>query len=156
MRVHKRQYKNTCVECNKEYLAVQKRFKFCSSTCAHRNTYTNNMLDYKWRLSKLLALAKNRAKEKHLSFDLTHDYLVELWESNLGCCAVTGRLFNLEPSDIGLVNKNAPSIDRIEPKKGYTKENVRIIVYMLNCAIGEYGLDELRNLANDLNSGVAY
>jgi hypothetical protein len=114
------------------------------------------MLDYKWRLSKLLALAKNRAKEKHLNFDLTHDYLVELWEFNLASCAVTGRLFDLEPSNVGLVNKNAPSIDRIEPKKGYVKGNVRIIVYMLNCAIGEYGLDELRNLAKDLNSGVAY
>ncbi len=108
------------------------------------------MLDYKWRLAKLLAMAKNRAKEKEVPFNLTHEYLIQLWEENLGCCAVTGRLFDLEPSIKHTVNLNAPSIDRIVPSKGYTIDNVRLVVYVLNCAMGEYGLDELRKLSKDL------
>jgi len=150
MRTHKRQYHNICEECGNPFLAVQKRFKFCSNTCNHRNGYKLRMLDYKWRLSKLLAMAKNRAAEKNVPFDLTHEYLIQLWDENLGCCAVTGRLFDLEKSTEHSVNINAPSIDRIVPSKGYTKGNVRLVVYILNCAMGEYGLDELRNLAKDL------
>ena len=95
-------------------------------------------------------MAKNRAAEKNVPFDLTHEYLIQLWDENLGCCAVTGRLFDLEKSTEHSVNINAPSIDRIVPSKGYTKGNVRLVVYILNCAMGEYGLDELRNLAKDL------
>ena len=101
-------------------------------------------------------MAKNRAKEKSVSFNLTHEHLIELWETNLGCCAVTGRVLELQQSDKGSVHMNAPSLDRIEPKKGYVQGNVRIVTYMLNMAMGEYGLDELRKLAKDLQGGVAY
>ena len=108
------------------------------------------MLDSKWRLSKLLAMAKNRAKEKDVPFNLTHEHLIKLWDENLGCCAVTGREFDLTQSTKYSVNINAPSLDRIIPSQGYTVGNVRLVVYILNCAMGEYGLNELRNLAKDL------
>ena len=150
MNTRKKQYTNTCVECNKEYKAVQQRYKFCSTTCAHKNNYNARMLDYKWRLSKLLAMAKNRAQEKSVSFNLTHGHLTTLWDENLGCCAVTGREFDLTQSTKYSVNINAPSLDRIVPSQGYTVGNVRLVVYILNCAMGEYGLNELRNLAKDL------
>lgn len=150
MKTRKKQYANTCIECNKEYQAVQQRYKFCSTVCAHKHNYNARMLDYKWRLSKLLAMAKNRAQEKSVPFNLTHEHLIELWDENLGCCAVTGRDFDLMQSTKHSVNINAPSLDRIIPSKGYTVGNVRLVVYILNCAMGEYGLDELRNLAKDL------
>ena len=150
MRKHKKQYANICLYCNKDFLAVQKRFKFCSPICAQKETYIQNMLDPEWRVSKLLALAKNRAKEKEVPFNLTKEYLLSLWNDNLGCCAVTGRLFELESSTKGTVNKNAPSLDRIIPQLGYVQGNVRFVVYILNCAMGEYGLEELRKLAIDI------
>ena len=150
MKTRKKQYDNICVECSSEYKAVQKRYKFCSNVCAYRNNYNMRMLDFKWRLSKLLAMAKNRAQEKSVSFNLTHEHLVELWNENLGCCAVTGREFDLTQPTKYSVNINAPSLDRIIPSQGYVVGNVRLVVYILNCAMGEYGLNELRNLAKDL------
>ena len=52
----------------------------------------------------------------------------------------------------------APSLDRIIPEKGYVKGNVRIIVYQLNVALSEFGLEQFNNFINlyITNSDVVY
>lgn len=54
---------------------------------------------------------------------------------------MTGITFVLAPVDQkpGPSNPYAPSIDRINPGKGYTKENCRVIVMALNAAMGCWG-----------------
>lgn len=119
--------------------------------CSSYSEFRRNMSDYKWRLKKLLGAAKFRSKDKKLSFDITHEHLIELWENNNGKCVVTGRSFDLTSSGVkGQVNPNAPSIDKIIPANGYVIGNVRLITYHANISISEFGLDMLKELAKDI------
>lgn len=117
------------------------------------------MLKPEWRLAKLMAMAKNRAKSKPIDFDLTLDHLLDLWESNGGCCELTGIPFVLGRSDKGVVHPYAPSIDRIEPSRGYTLGNVRLVVYQMNVALSEFGQGQFEELIKHYtahNHGVSY
>lgn len=108
------------------------------------------MNDYKWRLNKLVAMAKNRAKTQNLDFNIDTDYVINLWESQDGCCSISGLNFNLTPPTTVSCNYNAPSIDKINPKLGYIKGNIRLICYQINMAIGEYGEDRLYEMCKQI------
>lgn len=140
----------SCKECGELFKATANS-KYCSTLCLQRNEYTANMLKPEWRVNKLLAGAKNRAKSKNLPFDLTLDYLMGLWDSCEGSCVISKRTFDL--SSYGKkrqVNPNAPSIDRIIPEKGYIKGNVRLVTYHVNVALSEFGEEVLISLSKDI------
>lgn len=89
------------------------------------------------RITKLLSSAKRRAKDNNLDFDINLDYLLELWT---GHCEVSGVEFEYHKTD-KRVNKNAPSLDRIDSDFGYIQGNVRFVTWHVNCAISEYGYE---------------
>lgn len=126
--------------------------------CKEHKTYAEflkKMENHKWRLGKLLASAKNRSKTKKLKFNIDIEYVLELWEENLGCCALTGQPFDLTSwGEKGQVNPQAPSIDRIIPKKGYTKGNIRLITYHMNISLSDFGTEEFERLAKAYLGGV--
>src|ERR1700730_5062047 len=75
--------------------------------------------------------AHSRAKKRNLEFDLSWEWV--LAELNRGTCAVTGIPFDLNGgpgSDVH--NKFAPTIDRIDPDRGYTKDNCQVVIYAYN------------------------
>ena len=147
-----KKYEKICNHCGQEFIGVSKA-KFCSNSCLHKDEYKIKSLEYKWRLGKLLAAAKNRATTKELLFNLDLPYLINLWEVNDGCCEVTGQPFDLEPwGNKGQVSPQAPSIDRIIPKLGYVKGNVRIITYHLNVALSDFGINEFEKLITSYRS----
>jgi hypothetical protein len=111
------------------------------------------MLDYKWRMGKLLAAAKYRAKKKDLPIDINKSHLVRLWEKQDGKCAFSGRPLVLQ-SGAGRVHPDSPSLDRIVPELGYIKGNVRIVTYHVNVCLSEFGDEALLELARTL-TGVA-
>lgn len=119
--------------------------------CRKSREYKKNMHSYSWRLNKLLAAAK-----KSLPFDLDLDYLINLWHNSKGACEITHWKFDLGAyGDKGQVNPRAPSIDRITPAKGYTKDNVRLVCYHVNVALSEYGDEHLKVLAKAIIEGEA-
>lgn len=130
-----------CFHCKETYYGKGKS-KYCSRLCSEHYQYEASMLKVDWRLNRLLYMAKNRSKSKELDFDLDLEYLIELWEKNQGCCAVSKIPFELGRSEKGKVHPYAPSIDRIIPAKGYIKGNVRIVVYQLNISLSEFGLEQ--------------
>lgn len=136
--VHKIRDK-ACRNCGADYKAYG-RSVYCSHKCNHKDYYNKNMLSAEFRLNKLMGMAKNRAKDKGLDFDLTSEYLKSLWDKTEGRCQVSSIPFELTRPEFGKVHPYAPSIDRIEPLKGYTQGNVRLIVYQLNVALSEFGL----------------
>ena len=131
-----------CKECGCEFDG-RGNAKYCSKLCLGRNQYAANMFKPEWRLSKLLSMAKNRALNKQIPFDLDIEFLVSIWT---GRCALSGIELDLGPSSVGLVHQYAPSIDRIVPELGYTKGNVRIVCYQINVALSEYGLEQFDKL----------
>jgi len=87
------------------------------------------------------ALARARAKGMEC---LTHLDCEGLWEKRKGHCAISGVPF----SNI-VVNSKAkvlsrpwrPSLDRINPRKGYELRNVRLVAQIVNFGLGEWPLE---------------
>lgn len=103
------------------------------------------------RCSDEFVITNNRAKTKGLDFDLNHDFLLDLWTLQGGRCAISGRILDLNPYGYkGQVNPNAPSIDRVVPNKGYTKNNIRFVCYQVNVALSEFGDEALKQLCKDI------
>ena len=46
---------------------------------------------------------------------------------------------------------NSPSVDRIDPKKGYTPDNIRVISWRANSLKSDASLKELQVLVEDLS-----
>lgn len=87
------------------------------------------------RAQVLISNARIRAKRKGLDFDL--DQHVDTIQKRIdrGHCEVTGFPFNLE----GGRTFDSPSLDRINPKKGYVFTNVRVVIHLANVAMGDWG-----------------
>jgi len=71
---------------------------------------------------KLLNNARKRAKNKDVLFELTPEDIVIPSQ-----CPVLGTAMDSSSQSASMINSTAPSIDRLEPEKGYTKDNIRII-----------------------------
>jgi len=98
-------------------------------------------------MTRLAYMAKNRAKSKNLPYNITGPYLIKLWESSNGICALTGQPFDLSSWGAhGQVNPQAPSVDRIIPNLGYVKGNVRLVTYHMNIALSDFGIEEFEKL----------
>lgn len=95
------------------------------------------------RAIQLHANAKRRAEEKGIPFDLDRLELIERIAT--GRCEVTGIPFDLA-AGAGL-NPWAPSLDRANNAKGYTPDNVQVVVSAYNIAKGPWGDDVLLRLA---------
>lgn len=87
------------------------------------------------RAQVLLATVRTRARRRGLAYDLD-DHLVEIQARiDAGRCEVSGFPFSLEAGS----PFNAPSIDRKDPKLGYVYDNIRVVCYAVNCALGDWG-----------------
>jgi hypothetical protein len=82
----------------------------------------------RYRAGRLLQEAKKRAE-----VTITLDWLAD--KISTGVCEVTGLPFDLTGHGYP-PNCFAPSIDRVDPAKGYTPENVKVVVWVYNRAKG--------------------
>ena len=104
-----------------------------------------NEVNYDFLYSRL-HLAKRRALAKGRDFDLKVSDLRELGEKQGWRCALTGLSFDLQTGE-AWARPRALAIDRIDSRKGYVKENVRLVVHAINVAIGPWGEDEFASIA---------
>lgn len=96
---------------------------------------------------KLARAAKTRAINRGVGFDLTAEYLMDLYRANDGRCALTGIAFDMTLERSTRVRPFGVSIDRIECRGPYSKDNIRLIVTALNIAINEFGWDVYTRIA---------
>lgn len=95
-----------------------------------------------WRESdvarSLFLTAKNRAKFEGIPFDITiEDIIVPEFCPALGLELMMNRC---KPGD------NSPSLDRLNPSKGYVRGNVAVISFKANTIKSNANLDELRKV----------
>lgn len=94
------------------------------------------------------ALAKERAREKNLSFDLDEAYLVSIFPLDK-ICPVLG-------VPLCLTNKkssfNSPTVDRLNPEFGYTQGNVAIISHRADTIKTNASATEVRAVADWMES----
>lgn len=133
---------------------VRNRCKDCYRRIERRNKQQNIELmrdRFKaWREQKrglcLTGVAKNRAQRRGLAFDLDPDDIQARIDS--GVCELTGIAFDLTQPR----SWNAPSLDRIDSTKGYTRDNVRVVLYSLNVMANTWGLQTILEVASALIS----
>lgn len=82
------------------------------------------------KLKMLYFAAKLRAKSKELDFDLTVEFLKELWDLQEGKCAISGIPMTYIMTE-GRQHFNV-SIDKINPNLGYTQNNIQLVCSAVN------------------------
>ena len=164
----------TCDTCNKEFEKEKKEYNrkirlgknkfYCGLSCAGKDPnnvkhIVANRSGYPvWEhapkkthdeYSKFRPILK-LCRQRNRDFDLTLEYLKELWESQNGICPFTG--FELEArtydekSDNPLSIKSA-SLDRIDNSQGYVKGNVRFVSVMFNFARNKFSDEDVVEFA---------
>lgn len=98
------------------------------------------------RITRLLSNARRRARDNNLECDLDLDFLRSIAPDN---CPVFG--FPLDWTNWGemnqIANESSPSLDKINPNKGYTKENVIFLSWKANRLKSNATHEELQTLA---------
>lgn len=81
---------------------------------------------------RVLYDAKARALKKSMAFDLTKEWAAARWT---GRCELTGAAFSF---NVGKPWAFSLSLDRIDPKRGYTQDNCRFILWAVNRFKSDY------------------
>jgi hypothetical protein len=95
-----------------------------------------------------LRAAKTRSRKKGVPCDLTLEYLFTMAEAQEYRCALTGIEFFAACAHAGRTDPYIPSIDRIDPKAGYVRGNVRLTVFAVNAMLLDWGEDVFRQVSN--------
>jgi len=96
----------------------------------------------------LLQAASYRAKKNGLAFDLTIEWLMDRMDT----CNKTGITFTLLDNGSNYATRRAttPSIDKIDPYKGYTQDNCQVVCWWYNITKQQYTDEEVLSLCKTL------
>lgn len=99
---------------------------------------------------------QRRARVKGWEFDLTPEWLKEKYQQQRGVCSYSGLALKLHgPRDFDTI-----SLDRVNPDRGYTKDNVLFCIDAINMMKSDHRLDEVIRIfmavsKNLINFGAA-
>lgn len=151
-----------CKECSKKSMKqIYERHPNYSKEYYQKNKeqMKNNMVN-RYRIKKTTepwhisyCAARQRAKEKNIEFNIDVDYIKSIWTD---VCPILNIPLKSAIFESGLSRKeckarpmdNSPTIDRIDPSKGYIKGNVCIISYRANMIKNCGTLEEHEKIVN--------
>lgn len=146
IRLERRNNQLKCLVCNKfkDYETfVYAKSRNAGGTCGQCRTKQRrekkhrdleSFFYYKWRTSR------DRALKAGLDFDLTVGELIEQYEQQDKICFYTDRAF---ADFTELKSQNTISIDRIDSKKGYTRDNIVLCLYVVNRVKSDLGIEDI-------------
>lgn len=138
----------TCKEYRKKYYKNNRKQEIQRALKSYNNKYESKpdeVRKYKREAirknpqSYMLYQTKARAKRKGISFNLTIEDII-IPEK----CPILGMSLVINDNRCG---ENSPTIDRIDPEKGYTKGNVQIISHKANSIKNNANPEELEKVA---------
>jgi len=89
---------------------------------------------------------KRQARQRKKEFNVSMEYLWDLYEKQQEKCALTG--LSLTFGRNGHRNETTASLDRIDNNKGYIKNNVRWVLKDINMIRGNYNSEYFIQLCN--------
>ena len=120
-----------------------KRFTTCSQC-------EKDQFNKRYRVNpipQLISGFRNRAKKQNVPFNLTVDDMKDLIKNAADICPALG--VKMKIAKLYANNSNySPSFDRIDPKKGYTKNNIVIVSNRANRIKSDATVDEIRKVAD--------
>ena len=108
-------------------------------TCTQISARELNSSNYRQFLNKLHSSSKHVRVKAGFSWEIQAGDLIDLWEAQNGRCAATGLVMTHHRDGSGHKDFNA-SLDRINPRIGYTVDNIRLVCYAVN--IMKHKMDE--------------
>jgi hypothetical protein len=103
--------------------------------------------------ARIFDLIRCRAKAAGLSFDLDKEDIIRRVAS--GRCEMTGIKFIVGFGTKKNKNFYNPSIDRIDSNGGYTRDNVRVVLYGLNVMMNTWGAEKIHEVSDALREHAA-
>jgi hypothetical protein len=97
------------------------------------------------RARVFLLNAKRSAAKRNQEFSLTIKDIADFWNDQQQICAYTGREMTLLPSQL-----NTVSIERIDSKIGYTKENTILVCHAINRMKSDFEFDDFYEFCKDV------
>ena len=97
--------------------------------------------------AQMFYLTKKRSEQKGFEFDLDRDFIKNLYANMPERCPILG--IKLERAPVGSKKyqlDTSPSLDRINSKKGYTKDNVKIISNLANRIKQDATVDQIEKV----------
>lgn len=105
-----------------------------------RISYRKARSDLKSALTKTLSAKRSYCNRRGIEMTITADDVVDLYNSQGGLCALTGR--TLVWGTVG-VQRDSLSIDRMDQSAGYVPGNIRLVTYQANFARNAFSDQEL-------------
>lgn len=93
------------------------------------------------RAHGLCSSIRSRAKRNEIEFDLTPEDI-----QIPDVCPVLGIPIDIDTQGHGKTLDNAPSVDRIDPNKGYTKDNIIVVSWRANNLKANGTIEEFEKL----------
>lgn len=121
---------------------------WCKSCCTAGNNRSRAKQNstIQGRAKIFLQNAKKSAAKRCQEFVLSIDDIVQCWEDQNQVCAYSGREMTLEAGKL-----NTVSIERIDSKIGYTKDNTILVCQAINRMKSDFGFDEFYDLCRDVS-----
>lgn len=104
----------------------------------------------------MIQKAKQRSKVRGFEVEATVDYILGLLEAQQCKCAITGIDLDLRADEVMSRRAFAPSIDRINPKLGYTNDNIRITSIIANTAMSDWNYQDFEKMCLSVASRVGH
>jgi len=149
---------------NPEYFIIKGREKYAAiedKEAYNKKRYSDKKEEYlarrfaywksiRGRFKELLCSAKGRANNKNIEFNLTYEWILDLYDKQGCVCSLTGIAFDFDnkPKVKRSYNPYSPSLDRIDTSKGYTQDNVRLVLTAINIALNDFGEETYRIIAD--------
>lgn len=89
-----------------------------------------------------VSLYKSRAKKSNYLYNLDSDYLLNLWKKQNGLCFYTKQKMHIIHLEFSFWS---PSLDRLDPEKGYTRGNVVWALHGVNCFKQQLAFSEFQD-----------
>lgn len=161
-------YAQTCKECNNKYnrerkqkntamLAEKRRKRYAETKgkeAKKREQERKMKFPLRVRCQLLRSGMRDRSKRKGLDFDFNYftvNYLMKRLEEN-PYCECCGKTLDIKYKEDKKFNDSSPSMDRVNAKKGYTKNNVAILCWECNKHKQGAASDQLRKIADFIDT----
>lgn len=113
-----------------------------------RKFYETTGLLPKTKIRSLVANALNRAIRAELPIDINADYIEELWQTQNGLCYYTHKKMKWAKEKVSFFS---PSLDRLDPSKGYIKGNVVLCLFAINSFKQELNVSDFLDFVNSVS-----
>lgn len=134
-----------CKKCHREHPAV----KLSEKKRQDRLKSASASGDYGFYIKRKLPRKKSAAIKNGDPWDIDAEYMIKLWEEQCGKCYYTAQTMNGSALD-NMPTWNSPSIDKVDPSKGYIKGNVVWCMYSVNSFKSDMKAGEFLNFVKNI------